>query len=383
MAPLRTIFSTLLLLPTLTLATSAVLDLLPSNFDSVVLSKETPKPALVEFFAPWCGHCKTLAPIYEELGTAFAPLSSKVTIAKVDADAEKALARRFSIQGFPTLKWFDGVSDEPEEYNGGRDLESLTSFIESKIGAKVKKAKTPDSAVTMLTDATFSNTIGKEKDVLVAFTAPWCGHCKTLAPVWEQLAAGFADEKDVLIAKVDADNENSKTTAMSQGIEGFPTIKFFPRGKSTGETYSGARSEAALVEYLNEKAGTQRVAGGGLNVKAGTVAALDGIVGLFTQGKRSLVETAEEVGKAAKGVKEQGAEYYVRVLGKMAKQEDYAKTEMARLEGMVKKGGLAREKVDEITRKINVLRNFAAQKVEQAGEKVKEGGEKMEVKDEL
>lgn len=108
-------------------AASAVKDLLPTNFDDVVL--KSGKPALVEFFAPWCGHCKTLAPIYDELAGAFEFASDKVTVAKVDADAHKDLGRKFGVQGFPTLKWFDGKSAEPVDYKSGRDLESLSAFV--------------------------------------------------------------------------------------------------------------------------------------------------------------------------------------------------------------------------------------------------------------
>lgn len=156
-----------------TAAASAVLDLIPSNFDDVVL--KSGKPALVEFFAPWCGHCKNLAPVYEELASSFEFAKDKVTIAKVDADAEKDLGRRFGVQGFPTLKWFDGKSDEPQDYNSGRDLESLSSFITDKTGIKAKTKKAAPSAVEMLTDSTFKEQIGSDKDALVAFTAPWCG----------------------------------------------------------------------------------------------------------------------------------------------------------------------------------------------------------------
>lgn len=133
------------------------------------------KPALVEFFAPWCGHCKNLAPVYEELGQAFAFAKDKVSIAKVDADREKELGKRFGIQGFPTLKWFDGKSNKPEDYNGGRDLESLSEFITKKTGIKPKKAAKLPSHVQILTDTSFKTEIGSDKDVLVAFTAPWCG----------------------------------------------------------------------------------------------------------------------------------------------------------------------------------------------------------------
>ena len=154
-------------------AASSVLDLIPSNFDSVVL--ESGKPALVEFFAPWCGHCKNLAPVYEELAQHFDFAKDKVVIGKVDADEHKELGRKFGVQGFPTLKWFDGKSDKPDDYDGGRDLESLSSFVSEKIGVKPKAKKATQSAVTMLNDQTFKQQIGGDKDVLVAFTAPWCG----------------------------------------------------------------------------------------------------------------------------------------------------------------------------------------------------------------
>jgi protein disulfide-isomerase A6 len=158
--------------PPPTFDNSAVLDLIPDNFDKIAISG---KPALVEFFAPWCGHCKTLAPVYEQLAQDFAFAKDKISIAKVDADSEKSLGKRFGIQGFPTIKYFDGKSEKPEDYNGGRDLESLTEFLTKKTGIKPKKAKAPASAVEMLTDTTFKQQIGSDKDVLVAFTAPWCG----------------------------------------------------------------------------------------------------------------------------------------------------------------------------------------------------------------
>ena len=168
----RVVPTVLAVLPALTSA-SAVIDLIPSNFDKIVL--KSGKPALVEFFAPWCGHCKNLAPVYEELATTFQHASEKVTIAKVDADAEKDLGRKFGVQGFPTLKWFDGKSDKPVEYDGGRDLESLQKWITDKTGIRPKvKAKLP-SQVVMLDDKSFKEKVGKEQDVLVAFTAPWCG----------------------------------------------------------------------------------------------------------------------------------------------------------------------------------------------------------------
>lgn len=161
-------------------ARSAVIDLMPSNFDKVVL--KSGKPTLVEFFAPWCGHCKTLAPVYEELALAFEHAKDKVQIAKVDADAERSLGKRFNVQGFPTLKFFDGKSDKPEEYSSGRDIESLKKFITEKTGVKTRKKVEMPSKVEMLTKQSFPDLVGKSRHALVAFTAPWCGRELTSPP---------------------------------------------------------------------------------------------------------------------------------------------------------------------------------------------------------
>lgn len=360
-------------------AKSAVLDLIPSNFDEVV--HKSGKATLVEFFAPWCGHCKNLAPVYEELAFAFEHASDKVQIAKVDADAEKSLGKRYGVQGFPTLKWFDGKSDKPEEYQGGRDLESLSNFIAEKTGVKLRKKWTPPSAVEMLNDQTLNKAVGKDKHVLVAFTAPWCGHCKTLAPTWEALAISFAPESDVLIAKVDCDSEGSKAACAQEGVTGFPTIKFFPKGSTESAIYNGGRAEKDLAKYINKKAGTHRVEGGGLDDAAGTVEALDVIAARFvSEGAAKLADLVAEAKKQAGSLAEEAqaksAAYYLRVLEKLGKSAEYVEKESARLAGMLKKGGLADTKRDELQTKLNILGRF------KKGEKEAEAAD-PNVKDEL
>ncbi|KAK1141270.1 hypothetical protein N8T08_009173 [Aspergillus melleus] len=347
-------------------ASSAVVDLIPKNFDNVVL--KSGKPALVEFFAPWCGHCKNLAPVYEELAQAFAHAEDKVTVGKVDADENRDLGKRFGIQGFPTLKWFDGKSDKPVEYNGGRDLESLSAFITEKTGVKPRGPKKEPSKVEMLTDSNFKTTVGGEKDVLVAFTAPWCGHCKNLAPTWETLANDFALESDVVIAKVDADAENGRATAREQGVTGYPTIKFFPKGSTEGETYSGARSEVAFLEFLNAKAGTHRAVGGGLDDKAGTIPTLDSLVAKYTSSE-SFEDLVKEVKKVAKGLQDQYAQYYVKVAEKLTQNHEYATKEFARLSKVLAKGGSAPEKIDDLISRSNVLRRFLGEKKDEEATK--------------
>lgn len=166
----------------------------------------------------------------------------------------------------------------------------------------------------------------------------------------------------MLIAKVDAEAHNSKATAEAQGVTSYPTIKFFPKGSKEAVAYEGGRGEADFVSYMNEKAGTHRLVGGSLDVVAGTIDALDEIVAKFTGGA-TLSEVAAEARISAEAFKEKAeakyADYYVRVFDKIEKSEGYVAKELARLQGILKKGGLAPKKVDEITLKTNVLKRFA------------------------
>jgi protein disulfide-isomerase A6 len=163
------------------------------------------------------------------------------------------------------------------------------------------------------------------------------------------------------VAKVDAEAENSKATAEAQGVKSYPTIKYFPKGSTTALPYDGGRSEEDLLAFLNEKAGTHRLVGGGLDTKAGTIEALDSVIAKLTAGG-TLATVSEELAKAAKGLKDKYAEYYIKVAGKMATSQDYVEKELARLQRLLKKGSLAPEKADDLTSRANILSKFTTKK---------------------
>lgn len=172
------------------------------------------------------------------------------------------------------------------------------------------------------------------------------------------MANDFSAEPTVVIGKVDATAENSKSTAEKHGVKSYPTIKFFPKGSSTVEDYKGERSEEDFVKFLNGKAGTHRVVGGGLDDKAGTIASLDDIISKLASGG-DVNAILEEVTRAATGIKDKYAEYYVKVLVKLVKSRDYTEKELKRLEGLIKKGELAQQKLDDLISRSNILRKFS------------------------
>ena len=116
-----------------------VTTLVAKNFEDIVYSTE--KDVFVEFYAPWCGHCKKLNPIWDELGDSLAD-SDHVVIAKVDATAN-TLPKEINVKGYPTLIWFPagGAGSEQVTFNGERDLESLTKFVVEKASKPVNLDK--------------------------------------------------------------------------------------------------------------------------------------------------------------------------------------------------------------------------------------------------
>ena len=127
-----------------------VYTLVGKAFDEVV--KTSDKDVLVKFYAPWCGHCKSLAPIYEELAKKLKH-NDKLIIAEMDATENEV--EEVQIQGFPTIKfWAAGKKDKPIEFEGERTVDAFVSFLKehatNKIDTEEKKEEAGEKKETDL-----------------------------------------------------------------------------------------------------------------------------------------------------------------------------------------------------------------------------------------
>jgi len=334
-----------------------VLVLTPDNFDTHVGGDQ---PALVEFYAPWCGHCKKLAPEYDILGGVFARLPVK--IAKVDCDEHKSLGSRFGVSGFPTLKFFAAGSTTGEDYNGGRTAADMVDFINKKTGLNGKFKEAP-TAVVVLTPDNFDAVVKDEnKDVLVEFYAPWCGHCKKLAPDYDKVAASFDGETGVAVTKIDCDAHKAQCSEF--GVSGYPTLKWFPKDNKAGEEYTAGRTPQDFVTFINTNAGTDRTVGGGFTDKAGRIESLDELAARFVAAgaaDRAAILAEANTAVAAVDAKAKNAEnakFYTIAMKKSIENSNYATEELARLQRMAAGGSVNAEKIAQFAKRSNIVKLF-------------------------
>ncbi|KAM9839612.1 protein disulfide-isomerase A4 [Aulostomus maculatus] len=223
---------------------NGVLVLKDSNFDTFVEGKDT---VLLEFYAPWCGHCKQFVPEYEKIAQSLKENDPPIPVAKIDATAASDLASRFEVSGYPTIVILK--NGEPVSYDGER--------TEKAIVARVKEVSQPDwkpppEVTLVLTKDNFDETVNNADIILVEFYAPWCGHCKRLAPEYEKAAKELSQRSPpILLAKVDATVENEIASRFE--VTGYPTLKIFRKGKVF--EYNGPRENFGIVDYMSEQAG--------------------------------------------------------------------------------------------------------------------------------
>jgi len=135
------------------------------------------------------------------------------------------------------------------------DVDTVKTFVDGVLSGKIKAhlmtedvpADWDSKPVKVLVGKNFHDVaLDENKAVLVEFYAPWCGHCKQLAPIWDQLGEAYKDHPEIVIAKMDATTNELEDVK----VQSFPTIKFFPKGSSQVVDYSGERTFEGFKAFL-------------------------------------------------------------------------------------------------------------------------------------
>jgi protein disulfide-isomerase A1 len=187
----------------------------------------------------------------------------KINFATIDAKQFGAHAGNLNLptDKFPSFAIQETVKNQkfPFDVEKKIELASIKAFVDDFVAGKVEPSiksepipETQEGPVTVVVAKSYNDIVlDDSKDVLIEFYAPWCGHCKALAPKYDDLASLYAKSefKDkVVIAKVDATAND-----VPDEIQGFPTIKLYPAGaKSEPVTYSGSRTVEDLIKFVKE-----------------------------------------------------------------------------------------------------------------------------------
>jgi thiol-disulfide isomerase/thioredoxin len=212
-------------------ARAATVTELANEAEAQQLLDNTDVPALIMVYAEWCGFCKKMQPVLDELVTNGDASELGVEVYKLNNNVAGGLLEKYDITGFPALLCNFG---ESSKHMGYRDVEGVRNIIRM---APQKHSERRSALNTRLLQNQHNNDgqipeIINEDDllellentdtpVLAMVFAEWCGFCKKMQPVLDALMKDEATD-DIIMVKINADN--AKTLAAKYNVTGFPTM---------------------------------------------------------------------------------------------------------------------------------------------------------------
>ncbi|PHH93050.1 hypothetical protein CDD83_1752 [Cordyceps sp. RAO-2017] len=195
--------------------------------------------SIVEFYAPWCGHCQNLKPAYEKAAKNLDGLA-KVAAVDCDDDANKQFCGSMGVQGFPTLKIVrpskkPGGKPVVEDYQGARTAKAIVEAVVDKI----------NNHVTRVSDKDLDSFLKGDKPKVLLFTEKG-----TTSALLRSVAIDYLDS--VAVGQI---RNKEKAAVEKYGIDKFPTLVLFPgKGQSSEDpiVYKGELNKKSLVEFLSQ-----------------------------------------------------------------------------------------------------------------------------------
>ncbi|OBZ66615.1 Thioredoxin domain-containing protein 5 [Grifola frondosa] len=247
--------------------------LTPDDFDQTVAKGVW----FIEHFSPYCGHCRKFAPTWEKLvEDNHNAADPGIHLAQVNCAVHGDLCVKHNVDGYPQMNLYRN-GEYIETYKQSREYELLKTYLSahaepnsvssllpsptpSPQSSIVQSAPegvlsmsrdiNPSGSVLALDEKTFKGTID-QGGVFVKFFAPWCGHCKKLAPIWTQLAGQM--QHKLTIAEVNCEEHGS--LCRNEGVSGYPML-FYYGGNRAGKTeYTGGRGLGQLKAFADKLSG--------------------------------------------------------------------------------------------------------------------------------
>ena len=226
---------------------------------------QNPGYTFVKFYAPWCGHCREMQHDWEDVAEHFKenPLPGvSLTVAEVDCtagmDGSMSICMQESIHGYPTVRLYkDG--DLVEEYQFARTFDRMKTFIEEKL-FDLATVEPNSIGVYDLNDLSFQKFIDSQGSgaTLVFYHVTWCGHCKALRPVWDELAIDFLMEESEDLKFAEVNCMEALDVCTEEGVEGFPQVYMYKDGVME-DIFQGERTVEELTNFVWETVDPSRV----------------------------------------------------------------------------------------------------------------------------
>jgi protein disulfide-isomerase A6 len=216
-----------------------------SNFDSHILNND--ELYLVEFFAPWCGHCKNLAPHWEQ---AAMELDGVAKLAAVDATISQQLAAKYDVKGYPTIKIFKPHSNGvATDYTGGRTADDIVSYVKS-IASKYAKSRDVHQIVN---DDEFQKEANSASILLVTFLPhildTTAKQRNAHIDVLKDTAKKFAS-KPIAYGWIEGTTQPTLEKALNIPLGSYPAIAAINLKKNVATNFVGSYTEDALSRFI-------------------------------------------------------------------------------------------------------------------------------------
>ena len=200
------------------------------------LIEKSPYTSMIEFYAPWCGHCQNLKPAYEKVAESLHGIAN-VAAVNCDDDDNAAFCGQMGVQGFPTLKLvrpskMPGQKPIVEDYHGERSAKAIAYAVTSAI----------NNHVTKITDQDVDKFLSTEGPKAILFSEK-----KSTSVTIRSIAIDFLDV--ISVAQV----RNTETgTCAKFGIDKFPSLVLLSEGDTEPILYEGEMNKKAMVEFLSQ-----------------------------------------------------------------------------------------------------------------------------------